>query len=414
MNKPKERGLTVYVDRYGLETKLSFDLVKAHLVVGRADLVTPGEMMHFIAECKARQLNPYRRDCYLIKFSPNETGAVVTSKDYFVSRADAQRDLQYWQAGIVVERECRPCNGTGMLTKQSQSSDKQYSMPCKTCDAMGIIELHREGALPRKGDTLIGGWFKGKKASRELPMFLEVDLQGYIKKTKEGRITQFWSEPKQPMMIRKVALSQGLRELYPDEFKGLYDAAEVSIEEPLPEEAIDTTATEVTPARDLASEINLGEAVGTDVAPITPETMADVPEIFGEEPPQKPPEKEEPPFEAATEGDVEQAAKEAADQEVQRRAYLKTFDVRLDRLDEQRRSIAQDLLFEDLEAKDGINNLEDLKIAMVEAGEIEDFMARVDERYDALDAEPAPLTTEPPPTKEKEKSVPPTVQSKFW
>ena len=54
----------------------------------------------------------------------------------------------------------------------------------------------------------------------------EVPVKRYIKKTREGKVTRFWSEDNQPEQIAKVAESQGLRAAWPDEFQGLYVDAE--------------------------------------------------------------------------------------------------------------------------------------------------------------------------------------------
>jgi hypothetical protein len=373
----EERGLTVYEDRYGIETKLSFDLIKKYLVVGRPELVTPGEMMHFMSECKARQLNPYRRDCYIVKFTQKDSAAIITAKDYFVSRADSKRDLQWWEAGIIVTRECRACDATGRVPGLEPVT------PCEGCGGLGTVEIRRNGALPRNGDTLIGGFFEGKKSSRERPNYLEVDLQGYIKKTSQGEITRFWKPVNQPMMIRKVALSQGFREMYPDEFKNLYDSSEIPIPDDveLPEEAIDVEGIDVTdqPARDLATEANIAD---DGVTAITEEAMDEVPEIFGKGEEQEEEKKEElTPEEEA---------------EIQRRALLKTFDVRIERLDEQRKSIANDILFEYLE-KSNLDNLPDLKVEIMESKDLDGFMERVEERYKALNGEGAALEKEEKP-----------------
>jgi len=60
------------------------------------------------------------------------------------------------------------------------------------------------------------------------PFRLEVNLAGYLKKTKEGKITKFWQPENQPTMIAKVAETQGLRTLWPDEFQQLYSEDEGS------------------------------------------------------------------------------------------------------------------------------------------------------------------------------------------
>jgi hypothetical protein len=58
-----------------------------------------------------------------------------------------------------------------------------------------------------------------------------VNLSRYIKKTKDGRTTRFWSPENQPEMIVKVVEGQGLRATWADEFQGLYVDAEMQSQE---------------------------------------------------------------------------------------------------------------------------------------------------------------------------------------
>lgn len=187
-----------YVAKDGQEVRLTFDDVKKFLVHGKPELVTNQEMIFFIGICKARGLNPFAKDCYLIKYS-NDPAAIVTSIDFFRSRARAQKDCKGWQSGIIVE---------------DKEGNLRYSK--------GIL---------RKGEELLGGWFKARPEGWEYDFELEVNLDGYIKKTKDGNITKFWQKENQPTMIRKVTESQGLRELWPDEFAKIYVDEEVDREE---------------------------------------------------------------------------------------------------------------------------------------------------------------------------------------
>ena len=188
------KGLEKYEGRDGQEVTLSFDIIKRFLVQGHPDLVTDQEMVYFIGICKSRGLNPFIRDCYLIKYSKGDNAAIITSVDYFRKRARAQKDCKGWQSGIILER-----NGEIIYSK-------------------GIM---------LKDDTLLGGWFRAQPEGWTVPCEKEVNLNGYIKKTKEGNITKFWAKEKQPSMIEKVALSQGLRECWPDEFQQLYTPEEM-------------------------------------------------------------------------------------------------------------------------------------------------------------------------------------------
>jgi phage recombination protein Bet len=187
-------NIVKYEAKDGSEVSLSFETIKSYLVQGRADYVTQQEMMFFMGICKARGLNPFARDCYLIKYSEKDNAAIVTSIDYFRARAKAQKDCKGWQSGIIVERKG---------------------------------EVMRSKGLMLEGDKLLGGWFSATPDGWNDPFELEVNLNAYVKKTTDGKPTKFWQPENQPTMIRKVAESQGLREVWPTEFAKLYVQEEV-------------------------------------------------------------------------------------------------------------------------------------------------------------------------------------------
>lgn len=201
MAETKEVGtksnLVVYQARDGVKVELSIDIIKRFLVQGHGELVTPSEAVYFMGVCKARGLNPFKKDCYLIKYSPGDNAAIVTSIDYYRARAKAQPDCQGWKTGIVVE-------------------DKSENI------------IYREGCFMRPGETLIGGWFEARPERWTEPLRWAVPLAPYVKKTREGKITQFWREENQPYQIAKVAESQGLRRVWPDEFQGMFLEDEVT------------------------------------------------------------------------------------------------------------------------------------------------------------------------------------------
>ena len=194
-----ESNVIKYQGKGGQEITLSFDLIKRYLVSGRAELVTPQEMMLFMGICKERQLNPFARDCYLIKYTADDPAAIVTSIDYFRSRAKAQPDCRGWSKGIIV----RTAKG----------------------------EIKKTAGLLLEGETLLGGWFRAQPEGWGEPQELEVNLRGYVKRTRDGRLTRFWSEDNQPSQIMKVAESQGLRTIWPDVFGKVYlEGGEIEVE----------------------------------------------------------------------------------------------------------------------------------------------------------------------------------------
>jgi phage recombination protein Bet len=211
-----EQKEITYTAADGQEIRLTPDMVRKYLVQGHGEMVTLQEMVYFLNVCRSRKLNPFIKDCYLIKYSASDPAAVVTSVDYFRKRARAQKDCKGWKSGIIVE------------------------------DREG--KVHDTAGLFRDGEKLLGGWFEAKPEGWTDPLRIEVNLRGYIKKTKEGNATRFWSVENQPSQIQKVAESQGLRKLWPDEFQGIYSEEEITPEDRgkavdiIPEEKPDLSA----------------------------------------------------------------------------------------------------------------------------------------------------------------------------
>jgi phage recombination protein Bet len=193
--RPDEKAV-VYQAADGQEVRLSVDIVKKYLVQGDSSLVTLQEFMYFLNICRARRLNPLTKDCYLIKYSA-DPAAIVTSIDFFRKRARVQKDCVGWDKGVIVR------------TKDGHLRDSH-----------GLVD---------EGEKLVGGWFEAQPTGWNKPFRLEVNLAGYLKRTKEGKLTRFWQEENQPTMIAKVAEAQGLRTLWPDEFQAIFTAEEGAV-----------------------------------------------------------------------------------------------------------------------------------------------------------------------------------------
>ncbi len=331
----------VYTTKDGKEITLTIDDIKRFLVRGNPEAVTIQELVFFAGVCRARGMDPYAGDCYLIKYGKTDSAAIVTARSYFESRAKAQKDCKGWKAGIIVVDE----DGEGG-------------------------EVKRIGALPRPGDRLIGAWFEGHSSKWEFPLELEVDLQMYIKKTKDGHITQFWAPAKQAHMIRKVALVQGLRELWPNEFASLYSPEEMG------PETIEPAA------------ITLDPSAVTDVEPDPHEELkADLEKR-----------KEEPPPET-TEAEAKEAAeKKAGELLAYSRALVKTFDAKTAAAKLSDKQV-NDYLFTALEKAGEGTTIAHLKQQAVEKGILAGLVTEMVEFY----AEEPPTE---PPVEEKEAEAP--------
>ena len=197
MAKEQEKGLVTYKARDGQDIQLTMDVIKNYLVTGNKNLITAQEMMFFMGIAKARGLNPFTRDCYLIKYSANENAAIITSIDFYRSRARAQKDCNGWERGII--------------TRDKTTGELRYSK-----------------GLVLDTEEVVGGWFKAQPAGWTVPFELEINLREFQKKTKEGNVTKFWQNP--ALMISKCVESQGLRILWPDEFRGTITSEEAGLQ----------------------------------------------------------------------------------------------------------------------------------------------------------------------------------------
>lgn len=176
------------------EVTLSFDIIKSLLVHGKPDLVSFEEAAFFIEMCKAKGLNPFKKDCYLIKYN-QDPAAIIVSIDYYRARAYAQENCAGWQVGVIV---------------QTKEGKVKYT-----------------NGLVLENETLLGAWFEAKPKNWEVTRKHEVNLKGYLQYTKDGRLTKFWQKDKQPTQIMKVVEAQGLRGVWPTEFEKLYIREEI-------------------------------------------------------------------------------------------------------------------------------------------------------------------------------------------
>jgi phage recombination protein Bet len=197
--QPQDQKMVVYKAKDGQEVQLTIDIVRNFLVTGHKELVTLQEFVYYMGVCKARGLNPYAKDCYLIKYGEKDPAAIIVAIDFYRARAKAQPDCVGWEKGVI-------------------------------CLSKKTGELRYSKGIVLKDEELIGGWFRATPEGWEVPFELEVNLEGYIKKTKDGSITAFWKPEKQATQIAKVAESQGLRTIFPDEFRGTITAEEVGLQ----------------------------------------------------------------------------------------------------------------------------------------------------------------------------------------
>lgn len=185
----------------GQEIKLNGAIVKKYLVSGDADKVTDQEVMLFLRTCQYQGLNPFLRDAYLVKYG-NNPAQIVTGKGALEKRAARCPRYKGFEAGIIVRRQ------DGVIEKR-----------------MGTFRLPEE--------QLVGGWAKVYVEGFTHPVDAAVSLSEY------NTNKSVWAM-KPATMIRKVAKSHALREAFPEEIAGLFEAEEQGLDyDSLPDQPVE-------------------------------------------------------------------------------------------------------------------------------------------------------------------------------
>ena len=149
-NKNKE-ALVEYVAEDGTNVKLTpaavIDYIAGH------SKITNQEFVLFASLCKARKLNPFTKEAYLIKYGENPAQMVV-SKDAILKRAVLHPKYDGKESGIIV------------------SINNE------------IKEI--EGCFLPPNATLLGGWCKVYRKDRSHPEYMSVSLDEVMQKKSNG------------------------------------------------------------------------------------------------------------------------------------------------------------------------------------------------------------------------------------
>lgn len=206
----QKRDFVEYIAN-GEKVKITMNDVKNYLVSGDKDRVSVKEVVMFMNLCRFAGLNPWLREAYIIKYG-NEPATMVTGKEAFMKRADANPEYEGMESGVVVTTE------ENAIT-------------------------YRVGTIILPGEQLIGGWAEVWRRGRSHSCRVEVSFDEYAGRKKDGTLNSQWAK-KPATMIRKVAQVQALRETFPTMLGGMYAAEESGEQEAtvidVPEQPLET------------------------------------------------------------------------------------------------------------------------------------------------------------------------------
>ena len=139
--------------------------------------VTDQEIQDFMWLCQYKNLNPFIKEAYLIKYG-QERANIVTSKDVFDARADA--DPRY----------------------DGEEVTNNYKRGMNLMDLWVRTKIFRKGCAHPVSDVT-------------------VHYPEYVGRKKDGTINRMW-QTKPVTMLTKVSKAQGKREANPKDMAGLY------------------------------------------------------------------------------------------------------------------------------------------------------------------------------------------------
>lgn len=197
--------------------KLSLGIVKSFVAVPTRSGALPHErdIVRFITLCKARGLNPFEGDAYLVGYDSKNgpTFSLITAHQALIKRAEVHPEYDGMESGVLVE-------------------------------ANGQV-VPREGAFFLSTDTVVGGWATVYFKTRSHPMKKALRLSVY----NTGR-SRWEVDP--AGMIVKVAEAAALRASFPNTLGGMYLREEYSDEG----NVLDVTSTAPAPARPKATSLD--------------------------------------------------------------------------------------------------------------------------------------------------------------
>lgn len=194
----KARNPIVEYEVHGEKVKLSAQTVVNYLVSGNGN-VSGQEVMMFMNLCRYQHLNPFIREAYLVKYG-NSPATMIVGKDVFLRRAKSNPSFRGLNAGICV------------LSKDGTLSQRE-----------GTFYIKNE-------ERLVGGWCRVFIEGWETPFLHSVPLDEYLGRKNNGDINSNWST-RPATMIRKVAIVQALRDVFPETNAMMYSAEEMGVEE---------------------------------------------------------------------------------------------------------------------------------------------------------------------------------------
>lgn len=173
--------------------ELTVGMVRTYLArpTAKGAVASDAEIIKFMMLCKARELNPWVGDVYLIGFDDKTLGPVftlITAIQALEKRAEANPQYDGIESGVIVQTED------------------------------GHVD-YRVGDITFKGETLLGGWAKVWRKDRKHPFYQALRLDTYDKQRSR------WKADPSGMIV-KCSEAGAYRAAFPTQLGKLYTMEE--------------------------------------------------------------------------------------------------------------------------------------------------------------------------------------------
>lgn len=147
--------------------------------------------VRFMMLCKARSLNPWEGDAYLVGYDGQDGPEfnLITAHQAFLKRAEAHTEFEGMESGVML------------------------------IDSNAVITETQGDFIP-PGFQLVGGWAKVYRKDRKIPCYRRLNLNVFNKGYSQ------WKANPQGMIV-KVAEADALRSSFPNSLAGMYADGEV-------------------------------------------------------------------------------------------------------------------------------------------------------------------------------------------
>ena len=172
--------------------RLSINIIRRLVAVPSTSgkLPTDEDCIKFQMMCQAKRLNPFEGDCFMIGYDTKAGPkfSQITAHQVFLKRAEASKEFNGMESGVVVKR--------------------------------GELVVDDIGDFTMDGDVLLGGWARVHKKGMEHPIFKRIKLSVFNKGT------PLWIANPAGMIVKCVE-ADALRTAFPSLLGSMYLREEV-------------------------------------------------------------------------------------------------------------------------------------------------------------------------------------------